>query len=160
MRWRSIFSICGCDTKTARPGNAPLSVMSLTRHATSPAGRGKCKCVLRPKVCGKAKFFGASPYHPPDRVPRADTWLPLRGHEQRPRPADETGSCEWRSALVLQERQTAPEKGAKSRRRRPAKKRRMVDKCTVLRYNIYRTCTNRLRMETIRIPIWIRSEKR
>ena len=101
MRWRSIFSICGCDTKTARPGNAPLSVMSLTRHATSPAGRGKCKCVLRPKVGGKAKFFGASPYHPPDRVPRADTWLPPRGHEQRPRPADETGSCEWRSALVF-----------------------------------------------------------
>ena len=94
MRWRSIFSICGCDTKTARPGNAPLSVMSLTRHATSPAGGGKCKFVLRPKVGGKAKFFQAFPYHSPDLHPRADTWLPPRDCAAEPRPADEVGEAE------------------------------------------------------------------
>ena len=69
--------------------------MSLTRHATSPAGGGKCKFVLRPKVCGKAKFFRASPYHPPDLYPRADTWLPPRGswHRVRKRPVTERGAA-------------------------------------------------------------------
>ena len=85
------------------PASSPLRFASHIHGSqiTSPSGGGKCKCVLRPKVGGKAKFFRASPYHSPDLVPRANTWLPPRGHEQRPRPADETGSCEWRSALVF-----------------------------------------------------------
>ena len=105
-----------------RYGLPPCSPLRFASHMhgsqiTSPAGGGKCKFVLRPKVGGKAKFFRASPYHSPDLYPRADTWLPPRGHEQRPRPADETGSCEWRSALVFASaRRGAPQKSAKRKR--------------------------------------------
>ena len=41
------------------------------------------------------------PSPPSQPNPTGVTWLPLRGHEQRPRPADETGSCEWRCAPIF-----------------------------------------------------------
>ena len=41
----------------------------------------------------------------------------MRGHEQRPRPADETGSCEWRSAPIFASgHRPAPQKPAKRKR--------------------------------------------
>ena len=48
---------------------------------------------------GRVSEKFASPL--PNRHLRVYTWLPLRGHEQRPRPADEAGSCEWRSAPIF-----------------------------------------------------------
>ena len=114
LRRRSPLSLAAL--RACRLFCSPLRhVAGATCHL--PPGGGKCKFVLRPKVCGKAKFFRAFPYHSPDLYPRADTWLPPRGHEQRPRPADETGSCEWRSALVFASaRRGAPQKSAKRKR--------------------------------------------
>src|SRR5699024_12003780 len=55
---------------------SPLSLASL---ASSPAGRAKCTSVNREKLCGKANFFAALPYHSLHRHQRACSWLPPRG---------------------------------------------------------------------------------
>src|SRR5699024_8269302 len=50
---------------------SPLSLASL---ASSPAGRAKCTSVNREKLCGKANFFAALPYHKLCRHQRACSW--------------------------------------------------------------------------------------
>ena len=70
-----------------------LSVTALKRRATSPVN------------------VGGSSLQVTFRLSR------VRGHEQRPRPVDETGSCEWRSAPVFASAHCgAPQKSAKRKR--------------------------------------------
>ena len=85
---------------TAAPAPPRLPRPQDAARLRSPAGGGKCKFVLWPKVGGKAKFFRASPYHPPDLYPRADTWLPPRGswHRVRKRPVTERGGLSAQQA--------------------------------------------------------------
>ena len=90
----SIFCrACGFDT--------PLSLAALAGVSPAPP-RGEPSHHRQQRQSwrsGKAKEKFASPQS--FSLFTGVTWLPLRGHEQRPRPADETGSCEWRSAPIF-----------------------------------------------------------
>ena len=65
-----------------------------------------------PNIWGKDRaFWRAYSKSLHYRLPR------VRGHEQQPRPADETGSCEWRSAPIFASgHRPAPQKPAKRKR--------------------------------------------
>ena len=105
----SIFCrACGFDT--------PLSLAALTGVSPAPP-RGEPSHHRQQRQSwrsGKAKEKFASPQS--FSLFTGVTWLPLRGHEQRPRPADETGSCEWRSAPIFAKAFMPAAKTAKRKR--------------------------------------------
>ncbi len=112
---------CTCHTGTA----GMLKKVRAGRHArtarthTGKWGAGSVRAARRP-VRGSASHFvqkgvlgdcGAEP------LPAAETGEAEQGQTQRPRPADETGSCVWRSAPVFASTlRGAPQKSAKRKR--------------------------------------------
>ena len=59
-----------------------------------PQGEPSASSFSGPKQVVRRSCFRAFPYHSPSRVPRADTWLPLRDCAAEARPADETAEAE------------------------------------------------------------------
>ena len=107
---------CGFPFRLASRLPSP-SQSAYASCATSPTGRGKCtpvgggQAVVR-QTCSRLRlttlFAG---------IDGGTLGSPPRGHEQRPLPAAETGSCEWRCAPVFASgHRPAPQKAAKRKR--------------------------------------------